>query len=129
MTEETALYDTHSPQEPPQNTLTPLARVFAAAECRRQVELAEFLGIRQSFISDAKKRQAIPADWLVTLLRLKGINPEWILTGLGPVRLGPVIEQTPAQAACRTETRPPEDCSAQELVNELVRRALGGVRP
>ncbi len=39
-------------------------RVFEAAGCRTQAELAAFLGIRQSSISDAKRRKSIPAEWL-----------------------------------------------------------------
>ena len=42
-------------------------RVFEAAECRTQVALAELLEIKQSSISDAKKRNSIPADWRVKL--------------------------------------------------------------
>ena len=61
--------------------------------CRTQTHLADLLGRRQSSISDAKKRNAIPAEWLVKLLRLKGINPEWILTGLGPQNLGPADDE------------------------------------
>ena len=43
-----------------------LQRFFKAVECRTQAELAEFLGIKQSSISDAKKRKTIPPDWLLT---------------------------------------------------------------
>ena len=123
MTEDPAPYGTHFSQD----SLTPLNRVFAAAECRTQVELADFLGIRQSSISDAKKRQAIPAEWLVKLLRLKGISPEWIMTGLGPKRLGPANDEEPTHVIYLTERRPPVECTAQELVNELVRRALAAL--
>ena len=51
---------------------------------RTQVELADFLGIRQSSISDAKRREKIPSGWLVILIRVKNVHPEWILTGTGP---------------------------------------------
>ena len=51
---------------------------------RTQVELAEFLGIRQSEVSDAKRRREIPSSWLVILMLMKNVNPEWILTGKGP---------------------------------------------
>ncbi len=51
-----------------------LQRVFTATGCRTQVELADMLGVKQSSISDAKKRKVIPAEWLVKLLRLKGIS-------------------------------------------------------
>ena len=45
-----------------------LSRVFEAAECRTQMELADVLGIRQSSISDAKRRGVIPPEWLIKLL-------------------------------------------------------------
>ena len=99
-------------------------RLNQVADCRTQTELADLLGIKQSSISDAKKRNAIPAEWLVKLLRLKGINPEWILTGLGPQTLGPANGEPATHIVYLTETRPPKECSAQDLVNELVRRAL-----
>ena len=99
-------------------------RLYLVSGCRTQVELAEMFGIRQSSISDAKKRQAIPAEWLVKLLRLKGINPEWIMTGLGPQKLGPASGEPETHVVYITETKPPKGCSSQELFNELVRRAL-----
>jgi hypothetical protein len=60
-----------------------LSRVFEATGTRTQVELADFLDIRQSSISDAKRRGSIPDNWLVTILRKANVNPEWILTGQG----------------------------------------------
>ena len=108
----------------PRTNFEAFRRVFDAAGCRTQAELADLLGIRQSSISDAKRRQAIPAEWLVKLLRLKSINPEWILTGLGPKRLGPANGEEPTRIVYLTERRPSVECTAQELVNELVRRAL-----
>jgi Bacteriophage CI repressor helix-turn-helix domain. len=43
-------------------------RICEAAACRTQIELASILKIKQSSISDAKRRKAIPSDWLITLL-------------------------------------------------------------
>lgn len=107
-----------------------LKRFFEAAECRTQVELAEFLGIRQSSISDAKKRGVIPAEWLLTLWRKKGVNPDWVLTG----ECGKFVQTTGSgvtdpPVVYVTERRPPDECSAQELVNELVRRANINIKP
>lgn len=51
---------------------------------RTQIELADFFGIRQSSISDAKRRGKIPSGWLVILMRVKNVHPEWILTRTGP---------------------------------------------
>lgn len=105
---------------------TALERVFEAAGCRTQSQLADLLGIRQSSISDAKKRGAVPAEWLVKLLRLKKVNPEWILTGQGARFLHPADAAGVAAAPleCVTEIRPPEDCSLEALIMEIARRAL-----
>ncbi|MCD7982758.1 MAG: helix-turn-helix domain containing protein [Desulfovibrio sp.] len=45
---------------------------------RTQIELANFFGIRQSLVSDAKRRGKIPSDWLMILLQTKNVNPEWL---------------------------------------------------
>ena len=66
-----------------------LSRVFEAAGCRTQLELAAILDIRQSSISDAKRRGAIPSEWLIKLLYLRGVNPTWIMDGIGPKFLAP----------------------------------------
>ncbi len=100
-------------------------RVFEAAECKTQVELAAFLEIRQSSIADAKRRKNIPAEWRVKLFEKKRINPDWILSGEGSRYLVPAdTDQGKPQVVRITKVRPPRECSAQELVNELVRRAL-----
>lgn len=87
--------------------LTALERFFEAAECRTQAELADFLGIRQSSISDAKRRGSVPAEWLLVLWRKKRVNPDWILTGQGLQKI---------QTA--------EECSIEELMAEVVNRVL-----
>ena len=101
-------------------------RVFEAAECRTQTKLADFLGIKQSSISDAKRRKAIPSEWLIKLLEKKYINPEWVRTGMG----GKWIrftenEEAKTPAVIRViEHRPAPDCTTEELLAELVRRAI-----
>lgn len=57
------------------------ARICEVAGCRTQVELAEFLDIRQSSISDAKRRCSIPADWLIKIWRMTHVSPDWIMQG------------------------------------------------
>lgn len=59
------------------------ARIQSATGCETQIELADFFGIRQSSISDAKRRGTVPDGWLLTLLERAGINPHWIKTGVG----------------------------------------------
>ena len=101
-----------------------MLRIHSVANTKTQAELAEFLGIRQSSISDSKKRRAIPAEWLVKLLRHKNINPDWVLLGVEPKYLGPATGEPSTRIIYLTETKPPKECSAQELVTELVSRAL-----
>jgi len=61
-----------------------LERIKRATGARTQVDLAAILGIRQSSISDAKRRQSIPADWLLKLYRSHGLNPDWVTGGEPP---------------------------------------------
>ncbi len=103
---------------------TPLERFFEAAGCRTQTELAEFLGIRQSSISDAKKRGSIPPDWLLLLWRKKGINPDWILTGQGSKGLQSVDLPEPSPIVNTVEVRPPGECSVEELLATIIQRIL-----
>lgn len=56
-----------------------MERIQAISGCRTQTELANVLGIKQSSISDAKRRRTIPDGWLVKLFRHYGANPSWIL--------------------------------------------------
>ncbi len=44
-------------------------RIQFATNTRTQVELANILEIRQSSISDAKRRNSIPSDWYMKLLK------------------------------------------------------------
>jgi hypothetical protein len=60
------------------------ARIQAATRARTQTEIASILGIKQSSISDAKKKNTIPDGWLVTLYRMFALEPDWILYGQMP---------------------------------------------
>lgn len=97
MTEETAPYG--NPLSFPDNDAEAAARlqcVFTICGCRSQAELAQILGVRQSSISDAKRRGIIPSPWLLTLLCKKWINPAWILTGRGAHYVRPADYSQPS---------------------------------
>jgi len=66
-----------------------LDRVRKATGVKTQVELGKVLGIRQSSISDAKRRGSVPSDWLMKLFKTYGLNPDWLLEGASPVYLKP----------------------------------------
>lgn len=109
-----------------------MSRIQRTTDCRTQVELAALLGIRQSSISDAKRRSSIPGDWLVLLLRLRGVSPEWIMTGCGPQYLVSPSGVQSFEADCAERTYAHKDSlrcfSTRELADELVRRATGKVK-
>lgn len=66
-----------------------LERIKKATGTRTQVQLAEILDIRQSSISDAKRRSSIPAEWYIKLFKTHGLNPDWLAEGIEPVYLNP----------------------------------------
>ena len=59
-------------------------RIQDVTGTRTQNDLAHLLEIQQSSISDAKRRDSIPADWFLTLFEKQGINPDWLKHGTGP---------------------------------------------
>lgn len=58
-----------------------MERIKEVLDVRTQMEIAEMIGVRQSSISDAKRRCSIPSDWLMTIWRTTGISPDWIMDG------------------------------------------------
>ncbi len=62
-----------------------LQRMYAATGTNGQMELADWLGIRQAFISDARRRNRMPVAWLRELVKRKvNCTPEWVITGKEP---------------------------------------------
>lgn len=102
-----------------------MERIFSVTGVRTQVELANFLDIRRSSVSDARRRGRIPADWLITLMRVKRVFPEWILTGNGPcfIFTSTARYETGEEFADRqVEDTALRNVSSSALAEELVRR-------
>ena len=77
-----------------------MKRLHHAAGTGTQQELAEYLGVPQALISDARRRGAIPGDWLAIVARSRNIDPDWVLTGRGrPYREDAVAGYVDAYAA------------------------------
>ena len=72
-------------------------RIKLATNTRTQVELADVLEIRQSSISDAKRRKSIPADWYMKLFEKFGLNPDWLKWETGPMYLRTLEGYAPKQ--------------------------------
>lgn len=85
-------------------------RIKFATRTRTQVELAEVLDIRQSSISDAKRRNSVPSDWYMKLFEQFGLNPDWLKKGVGPMYLRTdqgytPVDAPPAAAVCEDANR------------------------
>lgn len=79
-----------------------------------QAELAAVLDIRQSSVSDARRRKAIPADWYLKLFEKLGINPNWLKYGTGPIRLCTDLGCTQAAGSV------PENSDSSSLLRRAV---------
>ncbi|MEA4857080.1 MAG: helix-turn-helix domain-containing protein [Solidesulfovibrio sp.] len=105
-----------------------MERIRNTTGLRTQVQLAACLDIRQSSISDAKRRDNIPDSWLMGLYEKYDLNPVWIKTGQGavylmgdPDRTGPAKEPAPLPP-------PPPEPTVTELKAALEARLGGGLR-
>jgi phage repressor protein C with HTH and peptisase S24 domain len=59
-------------------------RVAQATGVRTLSELADLLGVNRSAVTQARKKDSVPATWLLHLYRRKGLNPDWLEGGPGP---------------------------------------------
>ena len=101
-----------------------MERIKSVTGCKSQLDLAKFLGVSQSCISDAKKRMAIPAEWLLKLLKKQGINPDWVRSSMEAKYLH--HGETNAEFLPNSMSRPSSSCIMQEFFFALVRRAMDG---
>lgn len=77
-------------------SVTPaLERLREAAGCRNRQELARWFRAREWDVDEAESRGVIPAEWLLDIFLIKGVNPNWILTGRGSRHLCPVSMARP----------------------------------
>lgn len=83
-----------------------LERIKKATGARTQVQLAEVLDVRQSSISDAKRRCSIPSDWFLKLYRSHGLDPDWLAEGVEPVYINASKSKIPADTLLREAPAP-----------------------
>lgn len=94
-----------------------------AKKPRTQEDMAELLGIRQSSISDAKRRDSIPPEWLVTLQLQYDLNPRWVLTGHSDMFTVPSVER--GKVVMREEIKRIEDGAKVKAELDLRDKILG----
>ncbi len=98
------------------------ARFQDASGCLSKGELADMLGVRLTLVIDAKKRDRIPDEWLRRLQTIRGINPQWVLTGEGQKYID---RQVCWPVGASGDPPPPEllrGYSSKSLAEELLRR-------
>jgi len=66
-----------------------IARMKEALGFNTQSALADELGVRRAAVSDAKRQNRIPPEWLLKLCRGRGLNPNWLETGQGDAHISP----------------------------------------
>lgn len=64
-----------------------VARMMLALGVSTQTALADELGLGRGAVSDAKSKGKVPPEWLLKLLRTRRVNPSWLETGEGEMRL------------------------------------------
>lgn len=106
-----------------------MARIHAIAGTRTQVELANLLNIRQSSISDAKRRGSIPDSWLVALYRQRQANPAWITSGEGRPYLVEDASRELVNAPVTFASLPPAPPTPPATLDELLDPARAMLGP
>jgi hypothetical protein len=86
-------------------------RIKKATGMRRQSQLAAFLDISASSVTEAKNRDSFPLDWVQKIAREYDLSMDWILTGKGHMRRGfqGIVRER------ENDYRDPEDTLAGEL--------------
>ena len=81
-------------------------RIQFATNTRTQTELANILEIRQSSISDAKRRNKIPSNWYMLLFEKFGLNQDWLRYATGPMYLRTEQGYTPQEPSAANIKEP-----------------------
>jgi phage repressor protein C with HTH and peptisase S24 domain len=69
-----------------------IKRMMASLGVATQSALADVLGVHRAAVSDAKRQNRVPAEWLLRLLRSNGLNPSWLETGRGVAKISEIRE-------------------------------------
>jgi phage repressor protein C with HTH and peptisase S24 domain len=83
----TALRPAAGQERDEQGAAAVVSRMMLALGVTTQTALADELGLGRGAVSDAKAKGKIPAEWMLKLLRARRVNPAWLETGEGEMRL------------------------------------------
>ncbi len=100
-----------------------LARIVELTGASTQCQLAEILDVRQSSISDAKRRASIPPEWVLKLHTSHRAMPEWILDGTGPRTIDDIIPHEVRRTAQAVREARAELAAMGDLVRDAAAKA------
>lgn len=86
-----------------------LKRIRLVTNTKTQRQLGNELGFRQSTIAESERRRAIPSEWFIRLFEKRGVNPDWLKTGCGPVYLRTESGYGPSVDSADLENPQPTD--------------------
>ena len=66
-----------------------LKKISSVLGLRNQNELSAVIGVNSSSITQARKRDKIPANWILQLCLKYGLNPNWLEKDIGPAFIQP----------------------------------------
>lgn len=98
---------------------TELDRLFMALAARTQIEAADMLGVRQSVLSDSKRRGGVVTGDLLKTALTFGVSLEWITQVKPPMR----IDEAGLEKKCRTGRYCLERCPALDALQQALRLA------
>lgn len=104
-----------------------MARIVEITGASTQVQLAEILDVRQSSISDAKRRASLPPEWVLKLHKSHRAMPEWIQEGTGPRTIDDIIPHEVRQTAQAVREIRGEIGRMADLIRESVTTARATV--
>ncbi|MCH7500905.1 MAG: helix-turn-helix domain-containing protein [Nitrospinae bacterium] len=74
-------------------------RVKQSTELKKQTQLAEFLEISSSNVSEAKVKDRFPLAWAFKIGQAHNIYTDWILTGKGPMNADEIIQPSKGETS------------------------------
>ena len=102
-----------------------LLRVRQITGASTQAEMAVFFNTTVYAVKAACRKRKIPAGWLLFLVMWRGINPEWILRGMGSYYFNSTrvrYETGEKWAARQQERKALSKIPSPALAEELLRR-------
>lgn len=68
-------------------------RIIKETELKKLVQLADFMGVSQQYVSKKKRENDFPIEWAFRIAQSYNLSTDWLLTGKGPRRRDDVVSR------------------------------------